>query len=230
MTTVGHSFYQPPSVAMKHLFAAAALFGLLVPLSLSACDGTDCGPFDSRFVTTDFASGAFAFAGSSDAGSNPDPPPELLPIGKDTLLYSDFAIQMRAQIETYALKRERGASFAFVSPAYACSPPLPSSEEVIQDIQVYSDADFNREYAAGDNLAALFDVVVPLQVDGAAYQQFDLRSFLATNPHPTGEVILLLKEAPQAASSFQFTVQYAQEGEGLGSYEFETEPVTLKAR
>lgn len=221
----------PQSLAqfMKRSLAFALLFGFLI--SFSACDaGTQCGPFDSRFVTTDFTSGAFEFELDDSLRLDPNvlPPPELSPVGEDTLSHSDFSIQMRADIETFASRRERGMSFSLVSSAYACSPALPTSEEVIEDIQIYSDEDFNDDYAAGDNLAELFDILVPIRVDAVAYHKFDLNDFLSTNPNPTGEIILLLKEPPQTVSDLQFTVQYTQQSEALDYYEFETSPVVLK--
>ena len=210
---------------MKHLLACALLFGLIA--SLGACGVTDeCGPFKNKFKTTGFTSEAYKFEPGDSLSARPD----LLPINDDTLLYSDFSIQMRPHKEGYFSSYERGSSFSFVPSAYACSPPIPSTDEAIKDMQIYSDKDFNSEYAAGDDLAGLFDILVLNQARDFYYRRFDLNTFLSTAPNATDEIILVLKTAPQTTSGFQFTVKYYQEGRGLHRYEFETKPVALRPR
>jgi hypothetical protein len=83
--------------------------------------------------------------------------------------------------------------------------------------------DFSSEYAAGDDLADLFDVAVFDQKRG--FRRLVLHDFLASDPNAVERIVLVLKSAPQTPSEFRFTVKYFQEGKGLDYYEFETEPV-----
>ena len=202
---------------------AFALLGLL--FSFVACDpvGEGCGPFKETPKTTGFTTATYRI-GNADSL---DTEPVLAPIESDTLASGELSIQMILIKEAYssASKAEKRKAIRFVSAAYACSPALG---ERVQDIQIYSDHAFNSEYAAGDNLAALFDVIVRYRVSPDSYFRFDLNDFLSGAPGDVSELVFVLKAAPQATSGFQFTVRYFQEGGELDYYEFKTAPVVLR--
>ena len=209
--------------AMRNLIALGLLVFLL---AIGACDstvGTDCGPFEDKFKTTDFSSAARKATFDSLKVE-----PNLSPIEDDTLDEGHFAVRMEPVKMLYSQKSTSSGSFQIISSAYACSPPIPTSDEVIKDIRIYSDKDFNDGYPAGKDLAELFDVVVLNRAE-YGYRRFELPNFVEQKPNAADKLILILKARPETTSSFQFTVEYEQEGKGLANYDFETNPVVLKS-
>ena len=208
---------------MRRLLAFA-LLGLL--LAFSACDAAvDCGPFHDKFKTTDFTTAAYRI----ENGDSLQAAPILSPIENDTLTEGAFAVRMTPMQESYSSSK-RSRPLGFVLAAYACLPAPPSSDEIIRDIQIYSDQAFNRAYAADDDLADLFDVLVLSFANQFNYRRFDLHDFLSEAPNAAEELVLVLKAAPEMTSAFRFTIKYFQEGEGLDYYEFTTAPVVLEAQ
>lgn len=204
----------------------AALALLILLVTFAACDiSGNCGPFADKFKTTSFVSEIRKVEHSDSPGS------ELILrlVEDDTLSYDAFAILMTPIIETYFSSAQRSRPLTLIPAAYACSPSHPSSDEVIRDIQIYSSQAFDREHAAGENLADLFDIVVMDRTTGAHRQRFDLNDFLASAPTAVDEIILVLDARPQMTAAFEFEVKYFQEGAGLRYYEYKTEAVVLRA-
>lgn len=201
----------------------------VVLLAAGACTSPvdDCGPFPDTFKTTGFEASIHQAEFSDSLGAEP----MLSRIAGDTLRTGHFAIELRTEMETYFSHRSEASSIRFLSSAYACSPVLPSSDEVIQDIQIYSDTAFGEEYSAGDDLSALFDVVVYRKShrhDGyPGYRRFDLNEFLDRDPTAAWTLFLVLDETPATTTRAQFTVEYEQDGKGIESYEFTTTSVVL---
>jgi len=201
----------------------------VVLLAAGACTSPvdDCGPFPDTFKTTGFEASIHQAEFSDSLGAEP----MLSRIAGDTLRTGHFAIELRTEMETYFSHRSEASSTRFLSSAYACSPVLPSSDEVIQDIQIYSDTAFGEEYSAGDDLSALFDVVVYRKShrhDGyPGYRRFDLNEFLDRDPTAAWTLFLVLDETPATTTRAQFTVEYEQDGKGIESYEFTTTSVVL---
>ena len=186
--------------------------------------GDDCGPFDGKFRTLSFTASIQRISISNDPGLFVDyESPE-----SDTLSFDIFGLSMFPVRESYSLNTERMPSFSLFPKAYACSPAIPVSEEMITDLKVYSNSNFNSKYSAGDNLAPLFEVIFLYRDSG--YRQFELNEFLATEPHVPDELFLILKEAPDTAAPIQFTVSYSQEGTEMNSFEFTSEPIVLTGR
>lgn len=207
---------------MMRLWGLVAV-GML--FAVGACNMVDdgCGPFKDKFRTTDFAT---ATARLDDL--SPEAGLRLSAIAGDTLAPGELAIQMLPVQEHYFSETSGRGAFRFVAVAYACSPVIPTSDEVITGIQVFSDTPFGPGYAVGDDLARLFDVVV-LDRAAGGYQRFDLETFLAQAPNAVDELVLVLKAPPAATSGFRFTVKYSQTGSGLGMFEFVTDAVVLKS-
>lgn len=209
---------------MKRLLTFAFL-GLL--LASGACDTVveDCGPFQDKFKTTGFNTTTYRI----DASASSDAEPDLFVIENDTLSAGEFAIRMVPQKELYYSSSKASTGVSFVSAAYACSPPIPSSDEVIQNIRIYSGKAFNSEYSAEDNLADLFDVLVLNRSKGMIYERFSLKGFLASEPNAVDELILVLNSVPKEVSDHRFTVKYSQDGRGVDDFEFTTDAVVLEA-
>lgn len=185
--------------------------------------GPDCGPFEDKFKTTDFF--GEVFSATFDPGKVE---PNLSPIEGDTLSEGSYAVRMVPKKMLYSTRSRSSTSFQIISSAYACSPPIPTSDEVIKDIRIYSDKRFKDAYPAGEDLSGLFDAVVLNRAD-FGYRRFELNDFLGREPNAVDELILLLDAKPETTSRFQFTVEYEQDGDGLERFEFETDPVVLKS-
>ena len=212
---------------MKRLLAFA-LLGLL--FSLGACDAAfdPCGELpDSgdKFKTTGFATKALKIERVDSLRVDL----ALSPIADDTLAGGSLAIRMTPTQAFYSTASKRYAARGFVSAVYACTPIIPSSDENIRGIQIYSDQAFNDAHPAGDDLADLFDVVAFYRAGHAGYRRLGLNAFLAEVPNAADELILVLTSAPQKTSAHRFTVRYFQEGAGLDYYEFTTGPIALAA-
>lgn len=210
---------------MKRLLVLT-LATILLPVGACTSPVDDCGPFPDKFKTTGFATSVQQATFSDSLGVEP----MLAPTG-DTLRTGHLAVQMRAEKETYISRRSEAPTLQFLSSAYACSPILPTSDEVIQDIEITSSTAFGEAHPAGDDLSALFDVVVfrrSLAYDEKhGYQRYDLNEFLERDPPAAWKLILVLDATPPTTTRAQFTVEYEQDGKGLEHYEFTTESVVV---
>ena len=203
---------------------ALGLLALLLTFGACSTAGPNCGPFQDKFKTTGFSSEVFS--------ATPDSlnvAPNLSPVEGDTLRKGHLAVRMEPKKVLYSQSSRSSTSFQIINSAYACSPPIPSSDEVIKDIRIYSDSHFKDGYPAGEDLAGLFDVVILNRSDYGRYRRFELNDFLEREPNAVDELILVLDARPETASKFQFTVEYEQEGKGIESYEFKTDPIVLKS-
>ena len=198
---------------------------LAILVSVGGCNsvGTDCGPFPNAFKTTGFSSAAVRV----DSLRSTSGRPLLSQTEGDTLRAGQFGIRMDPKIETYFTETRRTQALSFVTSVYACSPVVPSSEEVIEDLRIYADADFGPEYEAGDNLAPFFDVIALYEADDG-HRRFDLLDFLAQSPNAAHQLVLLLDTPPATTRSVRFTVEYEQKGPGIENYMFTTDPVVLQ--
>ena len=207
---------------MKYLLPLL-LLGLC--LTAAACDATgECGPFADKFRTTDFTSETLRLENSSA----PHAEPILAPINHDTLAAGELALRLIAHQERYFSETTTDRAFHFIRAAYACSPPIPTSDEVIRGIRILSDAAFDGTHPSGTNLADLFDVIVLDRPRGVFYQRLALPGFLAMQPNTASELIFILREAPARTGTYRFTIQYMQDGDGLREYAFTTAPIVLK--
>jgi len=207
--------------AIKYL---TALTLVALVLTFGACNGIgdpDYGPFKNKFKTTDFSSAIFKAAPDS-LGVRP----LLLPIEDDTLDEGQFAVRMQPVKKLHSTKSKCPAIFQVVRSAYACSGPIPSSDDVIEDIRISSNKRFTADRPPGEDRSELFDIVV-LNRSKFGTRRFELNKFLEREPNAADELILILDAAPDRTSDFQFTVEYEQDGKGLEHFAFETEPVVL---
>ncbi len=196
----------------------------IIAFAFITCEipGDGCGPFKDRFKVTDFITeiNKIAFLDTLNTEI------QLLIMDSDTLRFDEFAITMHPVAEYYFSNKHSHIQNPFISTAYACSPVIPVSDEKIKDIRIFSDRDFTGEYAAGDNLVALFDFIVLYHTSG--YHRYSPDEFLTGDRPVPDQLNLVLNTGPQSAGQFTFTVEYLQDGFVLDEYEFTTEEITIK--
>lgn len=184
--------------------------------------GDGCGPFDDKFKTVEFRTDLKNISISENQSLDV----QYSTLESDTIGFDKFGITMFPIAEFYSLNSERVHSFSLVPSAFACSPPVPVSEETVTGIEIYSNRSFNSEYTSDQNLADLFEIVVLYHKSG--YQRSTLNDFLSSEPNVPDEIFLVLKSAPETTEPIQFTVKYSQDGIDMNSYEFSTEAVMIK--
>ncbi len=206
----------------KTLALFTSLVILLTVITISCnVTGDDCGPFNSKFKTVDFDTDLKIISISENRGLNV----QYRTLESDTIEFDKFGISMFPVTEFYSLNTKLHHSFSLIPSAFACSPLIPVSEEVITDIEIFSDRDFNSSYSSGDNLADVFEVIVFTFNTG--YHRYDLINFLSYEPIVPDKIFLLLKVTPETTEPIQFTVKYSQNGIDMNSFEFTTEPIFI---
>lgn len=207
----------------KTLFIYISIIGISTILTVS-CNiiGTDCGPFtNTNYKITDFSTSLKQIVFTDPISQDV----QLSSLEKDTLEFSELAIHMIPETESYTAQAK--FDFSFFETAYACSPPIPSSEDKITDVQIFSDKDYNTEFSSQNNLSRLFDIIV--QYPNRGKQRVSLSEFLTLNPEAPTKIILIPITAPSTTNSFQFTIKYFQDGLELDQYEFTTNSIVISS-
>ena len=200
---------------------------LCISLSFSSCSifGPCWGSPDAeKFWTLDFDS---EIRKVMIDDTSEELTPNLLAIESDTLAQGEFGIWMVPVQEFYYVEHQRRPAISFVQSAYACSLPAPTSDEVITNIQIVSNNDFDANHPAGSDISDLFSIIVLDVPNANRYFEFSLPDFLSTRRNAYDEIILVLDAEPEQTGAFNFTVTYTQEGERLTSYAYTTEDVLL---
>lgn len=206
----------------KTVVVYITLVSLFMIIAISCnITGDDCGPFNDKFKTVDFQAGLKSITISG----NPSLDVQYSTLESDTIGFDKFGLSMFPVLESYSLNLERLDSFSLIPSAYACSPPIPVSEEMITDIEIFSNRNFNLEYTSGENSAELFEIVFLYRNSG--YQRSNLNEFLSSEPNVPDEIFLVLKSAPETTEPIQFTIKYSQDGIDMDSYEFSTEAIVI---
>jgi hypothetical protein len=107
-------------------------------------------------------------------------------------------------------------NFSFFNEAYACSPPIPYSDEQNGYIIITCEKDFDQVHKSGTNLANLFDVAILDSYKGIYYYRMSLQDYLALKPNTKDELILFLNQAPEKTDDYIFKIEY---GRTLGTDE-----------
>ncbi len=157
--------------------------------------GDDCGPFDDKFKTVEFSTDLKNIFISEISGLDV----QYNTLESDTIGFDRFSITMFPISEYYSLNSERLNSFSLIPSAYACSPPIAVSEEMITNIEIFSNRNFSSEYTSGENLAELFEIVALYR--NSEYQRSNLNEFLNSEPNVPDEIFLMLKSAPETTES-----------------------------
>jgi hypothetical protein len=189
------------------LFTLAA--GSIWLLSCSKTSPEDtCGSFDNRFSSTgiilntlktvsyDSAASRYYF----DTVKNPD-----------TVQFDELAIRLIPEKRLYIGSAIPGrSSSSMFSEAYACTPPIPYSDERIDYITITTTTDFDQGHPAGSNLSDLFDVAILDKYRNINYTRMSLAGFMALRPNTKDELILFLNKAPGRGNDFVFQVRYCR--------------------
>ncbi|MAL18148.1 MAG: hypothetical protein CL670_01695 [Balneola sp.] len=196
---------------------------LLALLSISCnLTGDDCGPFKDKFKVVNFDVELENVSISSSLGELQIAHSALQ---TDTVKVAEFGISLFPVSEYYSLNTSPRRSFSFFSKAYACSPPIPVSEEIITNIKISSNRDYNSNFSAGDDLSELFDVMVFYRGEG--YEAYSLNEFISSNPSVPDELFLIPSSTPETTQPITFTIQYYQDGIDLDYFESTTKPVVI---
>lgn len=216
---------------LKHEFMKNKLFILVCGLSfvfflgLFSCNEDDCGPFNNAFKTVDLEFSIHEAIYSEDEETKL----VLNGIENDSVDYDLYAISVRPVSEFYMTQNTNSWSFSLIQSAYACTPPIPSTEEQIDSIVIVSETDFDLDHPAGTDLSGLFDIVVTDYVFEINQERNSLEEFLATSPTVPSEWALILKEQPEETKNFAFSIKYYQNGIDDNDYfEFMTDEVVLR--
>ncbi len=205
------------------ILAFLLLMAVTILSSLSCGDGLDCGPFPNFFKLTNLGSKLFEVEYSEDRSSIID----YNRITENQVVYDKFAIGIIAEIDTYGWNNPT-QNFGLISTAYACTPPIPESEEQIDNIIITTNKDFNLNYPQGSDLSEIFDIVVYDEANNLNNVRFDLNEYIGMNPVVPYQSYLILKEQPDTITSFQFNVQFYQQGIDVDYFEFTTEAVMVE--
>ncbi len=208
------------SKTILSIVSIAALFTFLT-ISCNTPTDIDCGPFPDKFRITDFST-SIKKVTHYDSSTRSI---QLSEINSDSIRFDEFAIDMTPATEVFFSGVLDKINIQFIQNAYACSPIIPTTDDKILDIQIYSDKGFSTDYPAGENLVELFDVYALYMREGP--RRIDLIDFITEEPNAPDQLILLLKSRPSEASEIQFSVRYLQDGEKLNEFEFSTKPITI---
>lgn len=152
----------------------------------------------------------------------------LSEIIQSSVLYNEYSINITTQTETdYSLINELN-SFNLISSAYACSPVPPSTEDKIENIEIFANLDFNPDNSIGKDLVNLFDIVILDIQNNLLYEKFGLKAYLMSKPYVPQEMTLILKESPEETADFEFTIKYYQNGKKMNYFEFTTNPIEIR--
>lgn len=163
---------------------------------------------------------------------------KLSKIDNDSVIYDQYCIAITPKqlyynaqnIKPKKLDWNLDWNFSFIQPVYACKPNMPTStNEKIDSIVIVSTKDFDNNYRAGTNLAALFDVVVLPNRTNPNYQKYSLQQYLKENPFVPNKLYLVLTKKPSMTTDFTFLVKYYQNGVADNDYfEFWTNKIVIK--
>ena len=200
-------------------FLILNLFGLF------SCEDK-CGPFPNRFkiIGLDWVNYKAIYSDTADTRLL------LSDIENDSVDHDKYAILIAPKQETYYAQNTQKLHFSFIQSAYACSPPIPETDEKIDSIVILSESDFNLNHPSGNDLSDLFDIVVLDHANGIYHEKFDLNDYLSTNPNVPSELTLILKEQPDLTTDFEFLVKYYQNGiDDNDFFEFTTKKIVIKS-
>ncbi|NOY84927.1 MAG: hypothetical protein GXO96_08950, partial [Nitrospirae bacterium] len=159
---------------------------------------------------------------SKNINSNGDIDKRVLESG-DVLNYSDIVFDVFVDDRTFTSKKsEFKFAFDFVTNAYACSPPPPTTDEIIEDIIITSDSDFDKQNLAGMNLVKLFEVYDTGSynypgIDEETNPSVPLNEFISNNYRSDDFLGLRLVSGPDLDKKHIFTIRYLH----VGGEEFE---------
>jgi hypothetical protein len=164
----------------------------------------DCGPFPDKYNITDLE-----WSGTS--ANNP-------------VQFNDLEIEINT-VGTYFFSMRN--SINLFTSAYACTPLPPETDDMLQNLEITSNADYNALYTQGTNLIDLFDVEVFYSREGNS-ETFSLTDFLSTDRKFPDRMLLRLNTPPAANGDFSFVFKFTIDGAELDYFEFNTDTFQLQ--
>ncbi len=126
--------------------------------------------------------------------------------------FNEFGIALEPEIiYANATKSNWQLQGLFMNTAYACSPPPPTSNEEVNSISIFSNAEFTidgQTFMAGDTLNELFSIRDNTIWEEVALDQYNNRT--ADKMVNEYDYLLKLIQAPSAAQAHRFTIHYSQ--------------------
>jgi len=139
--------------------------------------------------------------------------------------FQEFYIYIRPEAALPSPVRTT-SSFNIISKTYAWDPVSPETDDLLLNIEITANRDFNSLYTTGENLIDLFDVDVTY-FKNSIQNKLSLAEFLSVDRPFPDAMTLRLKQAPDTGAPFVFTLKFSIDGTDLNYYEFNTDAVTL---
>lgn len=188
---------------------------LISCLLLTSCfhRSPPCGPFKNYIYDIDsMAASIYEVADGTDGFNISD--------GAFTgasILFSDLVMVISADNITYiADSTSPGQNKNWlIKSAYACSPPVPYTDETIVSISITSNNDYKGALPAGTELNELFMVNYHSEFPGVTSPMYSLypspkalNEYIAQTPNSVAHLGLRLTEAPSLSLTHIFTITY----------------------
>lgn len=196
----------------------------LIFLCLGIISCEDCGPFPDSLKVTDLDWNIYEVIYTE----TPNNDLNLSEVTENSVPYNKFSIFIKPRKETYFSVINEINSINLISSAYACDPVPPKTNDNIENIEIFTNKDFNSNHLIGENLAKIFDVIIYDSENEIYYKKFDLLTYLISKPKVPTEMTLILKDSPLETTNFKFTVKYYQNGKDINYLEFETNSIEIR--
>lgn len=211
---------------IKKISVIFILYVVFLFVGVFSCDISEpCGPFPDKFKVVGLEYNVLKVEYSQGTGFEI----KEFKINIDTLNHTNFALFVRSMKETYFSMLNRAKSFSLIQPIYACTPIDPTTDEKIENIEIFCDKDWNDDFPAGTNLAPIIDVVIYDQVNNIYNQLYTLEAFLAKNPDAVDQMTFMINTPPSETDKYTFIVKYYQQGIDEDYFEFETLQVNIRS-
>lgn len=148
-------------------------------------------------------------------------------ISVNPIKYDSFALGILSTYNTYYSQYNWFNKYLSVSSAFACSPPILSSNEIVESIYITSNLKWDNEHLAGDTLNDIIELVF-YQIDSPIVLKLpiDLDTFISQQPTAKQNYFLRFKSSPLIESNYSFKVHYKQKNGEI--YSAESIPITIK--
>lgn len=203
------------------------VFGLQFLLSslFMGCD--TCGPFEKEeYLLKDLHVSMRKIAGKKDYGSNVTEVYQLEAFeNQQEARFDSLGIEVLNVLVVAMQEVPSGDGFGF-SAAFACSPPSPDYADKIEDIQIFSNADYNARFKEGENLKSLLRVSSSA---GSDYFTDGLKvdEYIASNNRIDERgLFFTFSESPDESRLHDLTIRYILESGEI--HEFTIEDVLIR--
>ena len=191
----------PQNRRIKIMYVRFFIFcSLACIFSLVGCPSVeDCGPFPSHFNVKGLNSESYRITNFTQ--------------------YQAYSVTLATAAPVRADSFMLGITFTYediyanrltIPKAYACSPKIPTSNEIVESIVITSNQAFDDSHLAGDTLNDIFEIVY-LDFDGTEYSYpMSIDQFVSSGPTAKKFYYLSLKSSPLKAANHNFSVYYKQ--------------------